>query len=297
MKRNAPARTLLLISLMLICPASPLASQVPAGPPVVWPTSAGGNGHSYQLYLGAIGGWLGANTFAGLNGGYLATITSADENAFVYNLAAAVPAAWSAANGGTYGPWLGGAMIGGSFAWVTGEPFCFQHWAPGEPNNGCVGIPLEDHVHFGNQTIYALDLWNDLASPGCPAGGIVVPSFVVERSPYAFAMTQPGGPGAALVIAATGGTAGNLFFNAFTLAADPCLDGWFFGIEISFGDLATQLTSGPPFFGVLGPAGSAVFVVPPPIPAGITLDAVSIHISAFGLGPIAASIPITYTTI
>ena len=54
--------------------------------PVEWPVSSGGNGHFYEPII-VPGGttWSQANTSANAAGGYLATITSDDENTFVFN--------------------------------------------------------------------------------------------------------------------------------------------------------------------------------------------------------------------
>ena len=92
-------------------------------------------------------------------GGYLATITSAAENAFVFNLADQDPIVWY--NG--YGPWLGGiqpvgsAEPAGGWSWITGEPFTYQNWAPLQPNNN----QNEDRIHFGGQANRS-SMWNDV---------------------------------------------------------------------------------------------------------------------------------------
>src|SRR6185436_5173756 len=92
-------------------------------------------------------------------GGYLATITSAEENALVFNLANQDATVWY--NG--YGPWLGGIQPTGStepaggWSWVTGEPFTYQNWAPGQPNNN----QNEDRIQFGGQANRS-SAWNDV---------------------------------------------------------------------------------------------------------------------------------------
>ena len=127
---------------------------------VQWRVDEGGNGHFYEV-VPAAGGitWENANLGAMQRGGYLATITSAEENEFVFRLADQDPTMW---NGG-YGPWLGGMQPAGSseprggWSWVTGEPFVFQAWAPGQPNNN----QNEDRIHFGGLANRS-SAWNDV---------------------------------------------------------------------------------------------------------------------------------------
>ena len=85
--------------------------------------------------------WSNALALAQSKGGYLATITSAAENAFVYQVSIN-PALWridAYANG--QGPWLGGyqtnplAPANATWAWVSGEPWNYTHWNSGEPND------------------------------------------------------------------------------------------------------------------------------------------------------------------
>ncbi|MGV3774073.1 MAG: lectin-like protein [Verrucomicrobiales bacterium] len=103
--------------------------------------------------------WVNASLAATNRGGYLATITSAKENEFVFKLAEQNSAVWY--NG--YGPWLGGIQPAGAdeptggWAWITGEPFTYKNWAPGQPNNN----QYEDRIHFGGQANRS-SMWNDV---------------------------------------------------------------------------------------------------------------------------------------
>src|SRR6185436_11393637 len=57
------------------------------GQSVQWTTNSGGNGHFYEAVLAPNGiTWANAQAAAASSGGYLATITSAGENNFVYGL-------------------------------------------------------------------------------------------------------------------------------------------------------------------------------------------------------------------
>jgi len=121
------------------------------------------NGHWYE-YVAGVQTYQSAST-AALNSthmgesGYLATITSAAENAFVWNLVAA---------GAGLGAWISGsdAAVEGEFRWTdgpeAGELFSsgYTNWSAGEPNDFLNGTPGEDNV-----TIIALNgggVWNDL---------------------------------------------------------------------------------------------------------------------------------------
>lgn len=70
--------------------------------------------------------WSEANAYCAGQGGALACITSQAE----YDKVLAV-----AEQSGLHVLWLGGQRSGSSFSWVSGEPFSFSSWAPGEPNN------------------------------------------------------------------------------------------------------------------------------------------------------------------
>jgi hypothetical protein len=99
------------------------------------------------------------NAYSACGTGHLVTIHSAAENALAL-LVAAGARSWLGAYDGTG---LGGdpsvpqcttAVPGCGFAWVTGEPWTFSLWGPGEPNDGA-GSGAEDAAEF-NAT-----RWND----------------------------------------------------------------------------------------------------------------------------------------
>jgi len=140
--------------------------------PVEWPVAEGGNGHFYEAVLVPDGiSWHDAKAAAESAGGYLATITSQEENNFVFNLInydvfwRSVPAnlpAWSAS---FVGPWLGGFQPEGSseprgdWQWGTGEPFSYANWDIMQPDN----YPIfgdQDYLHFGWQPLRA-SKWDD----------------------------------------------------------------------------------------------------------------------------------------
>jgi hypothetical protein len=128
---------------------------------VRWEVAAGGNGHWYEALTGpeiepgvpSFITWTSAQLDAVARGGYLATITSAAENDFVFNLIDS-PLYWATNTSGVYfGPWLGGLQAPGTrdpaanWSWVTGEPFAYTNWHSGEPNDE-FGRVNEDRLMF-----------------------------------------------------------------------------------------------------------------------------------------------------
>lgn len=140
-----------------------------------WHAADGGNDHYYEV-VPAVNGitWNDASSSATNRGGYLATITSASENNFVFNLASQQTNIWY----GGYGPWLGGIQPAGSaepsggWTWVTGEPFIYQNWAPAQPNNNG---GAESRLHFGGLATMS-SAWNDVS----PTATNFTRGFIVE---------------------------------------------------------------------------------------------------------------------
>lgn len=147
--------------------------------PVEWTVASGGNGHWYELIFGPSISWTDAAAAAAASthlgqSGYLATITSAAEQAFLNGL-----------NKNGYTAWLGGtdSAVEGTWAWITGEPWGYTNWAPGEPND-----------YFGEDYLagwwFSTGEWNDL--PDAP--GAYVNYYVVEyNAPTMAPIPLPGG--------------------------------------------------------------------------------------------------------
>jgi hypothetical protein len=160
-------KVLLAVALVSLC-WSTAASAVP----IQWTVSSGGNGHWYDLHeQPSLISWGAAQQFALSSGGYLATITSAEENAFlesVFGSALTTELAWIG---------LTDAQAEGVWQWVTGEPFSYSNWAPGEPNNYCHNTAQcgEHYVH-----LQAGSVWNDL--PDVSIRYAVIESVVPEPS-------------------------------------------------------------------------------------------------------------------
>jgi len=140
---------------------------------VVW----GGNGHEYDVITAEGFSWTDARAAAVAMGpGWdLATITSGAEDAFVTSLLPISPPSRS-----HY--WLGGtdAAAEGTFVWVTGEPFTYTNWWPGEPNNS------------GNEDFIAYDFrggwaWNDVPD-SIPD---LVRGYLIERAVTVTPVSEP----------------------------------------------------------------------------------------------------------
>jgi hypothetical protein len=111
-----------------------------------WESSVGGNGHWYLRFDTPVL-WSQARSLCEGMGGHLATIQSAEENAFVASI-----------NAGN-NCWLGGFQAPGScedncdWQWVTGEAWGWTNWDWGQPDD----IGNEDHLQFWSNG----SVWND----------------------------------------------------------------------------------------------------------------------------------------
>ncbi|MCH2161095.1 MAG: hypothetical protein MK085_04395 [Phycisphaerales bacterium] len=119
---------------------------------VTWDESEGGNGHAYALYaIDAYVNYEGAMAIAEEFGGYLATLTSPQEQAFVErHMPVSLlggPTAFGLYQEGDVEPDQG-------WRWVTEEPLDWTNWRQGEPNEAFGG--LEDYG-----VIYPDGSWND----------------------------------------------------------------------------------------------------------------------------------------
>lgn len=162
-------------ALTLVCQCSPTVVRAAA---VEWPMALGGNGHWYDAVLVESGvNWSDAQVVATGRDGYLATITSAAEDEFVYELVREDLRFWYIDQAGNaIGPWLGGLQPAlsdepaGNWQWVTGEPMAFTNWGAGEPNNA---YGTENRiVLFGVGTPVG-PYWNDLTDTWLVKGYIV----------------------------------------------------------------------------------------------------------------------------
>ncbi len=170
----------LLFAVLVACPLSGSYAA-----PVQWTVGSGGNGHWYEAVLVASGiNQPNSHAAASTAGGYLATLTSAAENAFVCGLVSDIPAFWwdNGGYGCWCGPWFGGyqdlsapdySEPAGGWRWVTGEAWSYTNWAQGEPNNRW-NQSQQDRTHF---MIYNYDYqsgtWDDDERTGIMNGYVV----------------------------------------------------------------------------------------------------------------------------
>ncbi|NSY41366.1 caspase family protein [Leisingera sp. ANG59] len=99
-------------------------------------------GHLYLAVQTTSGDWDYANKTAQRAGGYLATISSSEENNFLLKLFSTDERfITGSGDGGLHGPMIGlfqadrSREPSGGWVWVTGEPMTFRGWSPGNPDN------------------------------------------------------------------------------------------------------------------------------------------------------------------
>ena len=163
-----------------------LLSGITVAVPIHWTIESGGNGHWYEpVYVPGGISWTDARDTASsiLPNGYLATISSATENSFVFSLIDE-DKYWyyDTPNGGSFGPWLGGTDDGteGNWRWITGEIWDYTNWHSSQPDNWA---GIENYLHFyWNAAPLRETTWNDLANwPLLPITAIK--GYVVETIP------------------------------------------------------------------------------------------------------------------
>jgi hypothetical protein len=155
-----------------------------------------GNGHWYDAVVVPNGvSWADAKTLAENQGGYLATITSAAENDFVFSLISSNTDIWAqGTNGFFYGPFLGGyqfddqAEPSGHWQWVTGEPWEYTNWTAGQPDNEWGGT--QDRLGFGGSVgsngLPQFSTWDDYRIAADNVKGYIVESTATVPEPASF---------------------------------------------------------------------------------------------------------------
>lgn len=102
------------------------------------------NGHYYTA-IGKSGKWKDAKAYCEEFGGHLATITSKEENDFIFSKLKAL----SISN-----CWIGAtdSVKEGTWKWVTGEAFSYTNWMSGEPNKSGDGLQFYIKNGFWDDT-------------------------------------------------------------------------------------------------------------------------------------------------
>jgi hypothetical protein len=106
-------------------------------------------------------------------------------------------------------------------------------------------------------------------TPGAVQAGLVLSLY----PPFIASAASPGGAGS-IQVDLNGGPANGIYFLALTTT--PTTDGWFFGINISFPEIAMELATGWPFFATLDPAGHTQIGPVGGVPSGFSFNAVAL---------------------
>jgi len=171
----------LTLSLILIGSAATRSPAQPVSSVLIHPDD--GTPHWYVSVSVPSGiTWDQAHAAAKAAGGHLASITSARENDFVFQLVSRDSRLWyfNVSTQRYIGPWIGAVQPpgspepGGNWQWTTVEPFPFSAWAAGQPDNQGSG---EDRIHYGGFLISTAKEWED-----APAALNLVRGYVIEYS-------------------------------------------------------------------------------------------------------------------
>ncbi|MBQ3078917.1 MAG: leucine-rich repeat protein [Clostridia bacterium] len=126
------------------------------------------NGHTYEYYSGAYT-YAYAQNFADIKGGYLASVTSANEYSAVLSLTknASAPC------------WLGGLYTSGNWTWTTGEAFmddfAESKWAADEPS------ALYGANAKGRLVQTAAGEWKDFGADSLETGGFIIEYGSIQK--------------------------------------------------------------------------------------------------------------------
>jgi hypothetical protein len=169
-KARKPVLLLAFAVLLSLAGTAASAERLPAtlptfDSPVVGPVINPDNGHYYALFVSEEISWSDALDQAIETNikdclGYLATVPSAEENDFlIQNFGSEIGTSG-------YGFWLGGYQDPGVYPaaegwkWVTGEPWNYTNWGPGEPNDS-YGPASEQHLDIQGFPDSGVGTWND----------------------------------------------------------------------------------------------------------------------------------------
>ena len=124
-------------------------------------TAPDGTKHRYRIFKG-VHTWVEAKFFCELMGGHLATITSHEENEFVY---------WFMRGNNFLTAYFGlsDEERVGNWIWVTGEPVEYTNWNRGEPSRSGkerygMYLYLHEKGTWNDSHFYETDKWGE---PGC----------------------------------------------------------------------------------------------------------------------------------
>lgn len=147
MKKKIFTKLMLLVSVLIIGSVStPVSAASIPSDARLW------KGHHYKAYnLGFT--FNEAKEYCELQGGHLATITSASENAIVTELAD---------KAGRNNYWIGiHRDAQGNYNWITGEKSSYSNWNREEPNN-YLNNQGYGHIFGNNFAIFEVGKWGDM---------------------------------------------------------------------------------------------------------------------------------------
>ncbi|REJ68715.1 MAG: PEP-CTERM sorting domain-containing protein [Planctomycetota bacterium] len=145
------------------------------------------NGHQYRLT--EVLDWETAQTLAESVNGNLVAINDAAEDAWVFDTFSPLAPDGSIIPAISPLPyrayWIGGIQLSDSvepdqgWSWVNGEPFVYQNWSAGEPNDSGGFLGNENRI-----SVNELGLWNDLPVASAIQMAAVVEKPIPEPSSY-----------------------------------------------------------------------------------------------------------------
>lgn len=166
MKKKLLSLALVLCMSLSLLPGAALAAGAGAPPP---DNARAFNGHSYLLIEGEMT-WTQARDYSASVGGYLACITSPEEQEFIFTLIK---------EGTREFYWIGATDEAeeGVWTWVSGEPFTYSNWASRQPDNN-YRSSIESYLGVARvDTDWArAGKWNDFTNTGSEPGpsGLIV---------------------------------------------------------------------------------------------------------------------------
>lgn len=159
----------------------PEQANQPRTPPLPEPQIFAGNGHRYQFVPGAFN-WNEADANARSLGGHLATLTSAEENHWVWTQFSPYMPSMDKRALPERGWWIGGLTTEeDGWQWVSGEPFEYANWSSAPTptarvprlrqhnNGGGEGLSAWSPVHYSTRCGYVVEWDQSEPAPGSDA--------------------------------------------------------------------------------------------------------------------------------
>lgn len=167
------------------------------------------------------------------------------------------------------------------------------------PNPQAIGGTLPATNTFAQGITHAIHVIN--LAPGAAltivctvaSGYSTVNGFQIGKG-YGFSMGQAIA-GGMLFVGNAGGAPGGAYVNLVTATQGAFPNGSLFGIEMTIGEALGLISLGPPFFGTLNGSGTASYLVPGPLPSGVTIYCVGLELTPALTGIVAIRDAFSYT--